>query len=75
MTPIAQHVPLLHVRFEGKSFDMPLQELVVNLGSSDAEIMRAVAGHLDVHENRLHFYVLDRHPTGNLTLRPEAVFG
>jgi len=75
MTPMAKQVPLLHVRFEGKSFDLPLQELEVGLGSSDAEIMRAVAEHLDVHENRLRYYVLDRHPTGNLTLRPEAVFG
>jgi hypothetical protein len=75
MAPVVERVPILHVRFEGKSFDLPLTELDVGIGSNDAEIKRAVAVHLRVSENRLRFYVIDRHPTGNLTLRPEAVFG
>jgi hypothetical protein len=75
MAPVVERVPILHVRFEGKSLDLPLAELDLGVSSSDADLKRAVAGHLRVNENRLRYYVIDRHPTGNLTIRPEAVFG
>ena len=66
---------VVHVRFDGRSFDLPLAELGVADGAGDRDIKRAVARHLEVNEERLHDHVLDRHETGNLTLRPEAVFG
>ena len=40
-----------------------------------AQIKHALAVHLDVPEAKLRDYVVDRHQTGNLTVRPEAVFG
>ena len=64
-----------HVRFDGRSFDLPLAELGVAEAASDREIKRAVARHLEIAEDRLNEYVLDRHETGNVTIRPEAVFG
>ena len=64
-----------HVRFDGRSRDLPLSELDVGLYSSDAEIKRAVAAYFLVPEAKLRDYVVDRHRTGNLTIRPEAVFG
>ncbi len=67
--------PIAHIRFEGRSLDVPLAELGVADGASDRDIKRAVARHLDVAEDRLRDYVLDRHETGNVTVRPEAVFG
>ena len=39
------------------------------------EVKRALARHLEVPEEKLRDYVVDRHETGNLTVRPEAVFG
>lgn len=68
-------VPMLHIRFEGRSFDVPLGDLDVGAFSSDAEIKRALAGYLDVAEAKFRDYVVDRHETGNLTVRPQAVFG
>jgi hypothetical protein len=67
--------PVLHVRFEGQSRDIALRDLDLGPGSSDAEIKRALARHLEVAAERLRDYVVDRHATGNLTVRPEAVFG
>ena len=64
-----------HVRFEGRSLDVPLAALGVDSQSADGEVRRAVARHLEVPEVRLHHYVVDRHESGNLTVRPEAVFG
>ena len=64
-----------HVRFAGRSFDVPLATLDVGRASSDGDVKRAVAGHLEVPPSRLADYVVDRHGNGNLTLRPEAVFG
>jgi len=67
--------PVLHIRFGGRSFDIPLTDLDVGAMSSDAEIKRTLAGYLNVAEVKLRDYTVDRHETGNLTVRPEAVFG
>jgi hypothetical protein len=66
---------VLHVRFEGQSRDVALAELDVGALSSDAAIKQALARHLGVAEAKLRDYVVDRHETGNLTVRPQAVFG
>ncbi len=66
---------VLHVRFDGRSLDLPLGDLHVGLGADDFEIKTALARHLEVHEAKLRDYTVDRHETGNLTVRPEAVFG
>jgi hypothetical protein len=68
-------LPVLHIRFDGRSFDIPLSDLDVGLMSSDTDVKRALAGYLNVPEVKLRDYTVDRHETGNLTVRPEAVFG
>ncbi|MCE9546618.1 MAG: hypothetical protein K8T25_14145 [Planctomycetia bacterium] len=67
--------PVLHIRFDGRSFDIPLSDLDVGALSSDVDIKRALAGYLNVPEVKFRDYTVDRHETGNLTVRPEAVFG
>ena len=66
---------VIHVRFNGRSFDVPLSALDVGSRSRDSEIKRNLARHLEVSESRLEDYTVDRHANGNLTIRPEAVFG
>jgi hypothetical protein len=68
-------VAVVHIRFEGRSLDIPQGDLDVGTASSDNEIKRALARHLEVPEAKLRDYVIDRHDTGNMTVRPEAVFG
>jgi len=68
-------VAVVHIRFEGRSLDIPQSDLDVGAASSDAEVKRALARHLEVPEAKLRDYVVDRHETGNMTVRPEAVFG
>ena len=67
--------PVAHVRFAGRSFDISLSALDLGVLSADGQIRRAIARYLDVPEHKLDAYVVDRHPNGNVTLRPEAVFG
>ena len=67
--------PVLHIRFDGRSFDIPLSDLDVGSMSSNEEVKRALAGYLNVPEAKFRDYTVDRHDTGNLTVRPEAVFG
>ena len=66
---------MVHVRFDGQSSRLPLAQL--NLGSnlSDEAIKKALARCLDIAPARLIDYVVDRHENGNLTVRPEAIFG
>jgi len=69
------NVKIVHIRFEGRSFDVPQGELDVGAASSDNEVKRTLARFLNVSEVKLSDYVVDRHDTGNMTVRPEAVFG
>lgn len=66
---------VVHVRFDGRSFDVPLEALNVASHAGDRQVVSAIARHLEVRDAALTGHVLDRHATGNLTLRPEAVFG
>lgn len=66
---------MVHVRFEGRSFDFSERELEIRAGAPDAEVKERVARRLDVSEARLKEYVIDRGPSGDLILRPEAVYG
>jgi hypothetical protein len=75
MAGLQNGVAVVHVRFDGRSLDIPLPDLDIGPGSGDADIKRALARHLEVPEAKLRDYVVDRHETGNLTVRPEAVFG
>lgn len=66
---------VLHARFDGRSFDIPLTELDLGDASSDRQVKQALARHLELAEVSFRDYVVDRHPNGNVTVRPEAVFG
>jgi len=66
---------MVHIRFEGRSFDVSERDLRLAPGLSDAEVKERVAGYLDVGVERLRFYVVDRAPGGSLIVRPEAVYG
>ena len=67
--------PVLHIRFEGRSFDVPLGDLDVGAMSRDVDIKRALAEYLGISSARLRDYTIDRHANDNLTIRPNAVFG
>jgi len=75
MVQLLSQEAVLHVRFDGRSLDVSLGDLDVGTASEDREIKRALARHLQVAEGTLRDYTVDRHETGNLTVRPEAVFG
>lgn len=67
--------PVLHLRFEGTSREIALDLLDIGTASSDAAVRTAVSAFLDVPVSKLNAYVVERHESGNLTMRPEAVFG
>src|SRR4051812_47882455 len=59
---------VIHVRFAGQSFDIPLSVLGLGASSSERDVKRTLARHLEVQDSRLNDYVVDRHTNGNLTL-------
>ncbi|MGO9469615.1 MAG: hypothetical protein ACLQIB_46035 [Isosphaeraceae bacterium] len=75
MADLLHERAVVHVRFDGRSQDVAIDDLDVGAGSDDASIKRAFARYLEVPEDKLRDYAVDRHQTGNLTVRPEAVFG
>lgn len=66
---------VLHVRFEGRSCDVPLADLDIGNASSDDQVKNRLATYLSVAATRFEYYKVDRHETGNMTVRPEAIFG
>jgi hypothetical protein len=66
---------MVHVRFEGRSFDVAESQLGITTGMGDTAVKERLANHLDVSQNRLQSYIIDRRPSGDLIVRPEAVYG
>jgi hypothetical protein len=67
--------PAVHVRFEGRSQRLNAAQLGLAANAGDNDIKQAVANMLDVAPSQLKFHVVERHENGNITVRPEAVFG
>ena len=66
---------MVHVRFEGRSYDLQEDRLRIASNASDTAIKGRIANYLDVGSDRLNAYVVDRRPNGNIVVRPEAVYG
>jgi hypothetical protein len=66
---------MVHVRFNGRSFDLPVEALRLPDGAGEGDVKRLLARHLEIPVEQLDGYVIERHETGNWTIRPEAVFG
>lgn len=75
VTSEANDLGVLHVRFEGRSCDVPLTDLDVGSMSTDDQVKNRLAEYLSVPARKFQHYKVDRHETGNMTVRPEAVFG
>ena len=74
-TETRENTQVLHVRYAGRSLDVPLVGLDLTSASPDREVKQRLAAYLETTPRSLEAYVLDRHANGNMTLRPEAVFG
>jgi len=68
-------IVMVHIRFEGRSVDVVETQLGITGSMSDMAVKERVARHLDVNSDRLSAYVVDRRPSGDLIVRPEAVYG
>ncbi len=66
---------MVHIRFEGRSYDVTERQLRVTHQMNDTQIKERLAQHFDVNLNRFSDYVVDKRPSGDLIVRPEAVYG
>lgn len=66
---------MVHIRFEGRSYDVSDRELGIHASMSDTAVKECLARHFDVSSDRFNPYVVDRRPSGDLIVRPEAVYG
>lgn len=64
---------MIHVRFEGRSFDIDTARLAAP--EADTELLNRLARYLDVSPDRFNGYVVDRQTGGTIIVRPEAVYG
>ncbi|EDX76396.1 hypothetical protein MC7420_4652 [Coleofasciculus chthonoplastes PCC 7420] len=66
---------MVHIRFEGRSYDIPENQLGIQVGMRDSVVKERIAQYFEVGRDRLTDYVIDRRPSGDLIIRPEAVYG
>ncbi|MBE9009233.1 hypothetical protein IQ250_03335 [Pseudanabaenaceae cyanobacterium LEGE 13415] len=66
---------MVHIRFEGRSFDRTETQLGITSTMNDVAVKERVSQHLEVNVDRLSAYMVDRRPSGDLIIRPEAVYG
>ena len=66
---------MVHVRFEGRSFDFTEGQLGLQTVTSDQEVKERLARRFDVKPESLKPYVVDRTQRGDVIVRPEAVYG
>ena len=66
---------MVHIRFAGRSYDVRESELGLAKEMSDTDIKQRLSQHFDVALNSFEYYVIDRRPSGDLIIRPEAVYG
>lgn len=66
---------MLHIRFEGRSFDLDANRLGITSDMTDNALKIKLARHLDITVERLANYVIDRRPQGVIIVRPEAIYG
>ena len=67
-------VDILHVRHNGRSSEYGLANLDLSEQSTDGDILRAVARHLDLPLVELAGHVVVRNATA-IVVRPEAIYG
>jgi hypothetical protein len=66
----------VHIRYEGHSYDASFDDLDIGALSSEAEVRQAVARHLEAPPQKLAAFSVDKNEeSGDITLRPQAVFG
>ena len=73
MIPVEERA--LHVRYGGQSLSIAFTVLDIGDLSNDRQVRESLARYLEIPVNRLAPYVVQRHANGNITVRPEAVFG
>ena len=61
---------VVHVNFNGHSFDISAPGLDLTPNSSDERVKNAIADFLGVLPDRLDGYVVTRFPNGNLAIMP-----
>lgn len=66
---------MVHIRFEGRSYDMNERQLGVDSQMNDRAFKERLAQHFDVSRDRFNSYIIDRRPSGDIIVRPEAVYG
>jgi len=50
-------------------------QLGIRSQMNDMAVKERVARYFDIASDRLQFYIVDRRPSGDIIIRPEAVYG
>ncbi|NES04078.1 MAG: hypothetical protein F6K22_15305 [Okeania sp. SIO2F4] len=66
---------MVHIRFEGRSYDVTENQLGITENMKENAIKERLSQYFDVGKERFNSYILDHRSSGDLIVRPEAVYG
>jgi len=66
---------MVHLRFEGHSYDFALHDLGITSNMKDRDVKMRLAQRFDIGFQRIQSYVVEHRPSGDIIVRPEAVYG
>ena len=66
---------MLHIRHQGRSWDLEADAIGVSRASTDAEIKERIARYLEVGVEVIGDLLVDRIKNGDIVVRPQAVYG
>lgn len=76
MNDVVLQNPQLHIMYAGISYDVDFTEIDLPHDANDARLREAVANWLNQPVAKLTNFVIDRNvQTGDITMRPQAIFG
>ena len=66
----------IHIRYDGESYTLTFNDLEIDNTAPDNTIKSAIVEYLNLLDNdAFDKYVIEHHDNGDITVRPEAVFG
>lgn len=65
----------IHVRFNGRSETFDSSSLGISMVSSDDEIREKLAHYYDREKNAFDNLLIEHLTNGNITVRPQAIYG
>jgi len=66
---------MLHIRYQGRTHEWPLRDFDIGNLSTDEDIKAVAISQLEIPPAKIRDYEVERPASGDIVIRPPALFG